>query len=238
MPRDLSSQAKPTSQDNAAEAVNVVSNPSGRLGPGSYALSRGQLLYQFEIRGTAYHKRQDRLLTERMRRNTGLDRKKIKFKGDMGGFVLELMRRRVVEGMEGGIVRANIVKCEGLEEARKMDEVAAVLWLGPGKDVSENGIVENGATNVEHVEEDKEAVASAAEPADFATLDLVREEGRKVPVHNLRRMLGGKHLKKLLEDLPELAGSEVLILRHSRDTINAQMKLWKLHSYVFGIHEG
>ncbi|EEY23270.1 predicted protein [Verticillium alfalfae VaMs.102] len=77
-----------------------------------------------------------------------------------------------------------------------------------------------------------EAAVSAAEtPGPWATLDIegAKYEG-KMPVHDLRRLLGDDHLARLRAE-PAFADSTLLVLGKRR-TIPAQLLLWKLQGYL------
>jgi hypothetical protein len=138
---------------------------------------------------------------------------KAAWRTDMHEFVLELLRRRTVEDLVRVIrlKRGYIVGCSGWDDAKAKPQVGAFLWTGG------NGDMEMDV------------------PHEFATLDVSTQvdKTRKVPVHNLRALLGREKLAELREKLPSgIFQKEVLILRHKRVTVELEMRLWKLQGYL------
>jgi hypothetical protein len=140
------------------------------------------------------------------------------WRSDMHGFVLELMRRRAVEDLVHvtGLKRGYVVGCSGWEDALAKPRVGAFLWTGG-----------NG---------DREMDV----PPEFATLEkkTLVDKTRKVPVHNLRALLGREKLAELREKLPSgTFEKEVVALRHKKMTVTLQMRLWKLQGYLAEFRE-
>ncbi|KAM0274883.1 hypothetical protein ACHAQH_007772 [Verticillium albo-atrum] len=75
------------------------------------------------------------------------------------------------------------------------------------------------------------ADASTAAPGQWATLDIdgAKYEG-KMPVHDLRRLLGDGHIARLRGE--PVFGENTLLVLGKRRTIEAQLLLWKLQGYL------
>lgn len=141
-----------------------------------------------------------------------------KWRPDMGDFVLELMKRRILSSLKHlwALKRGYLVGCTDWDDALAKPQAAALLWLGKLGD------------------------ESIAGPPEFATLDIgtsasnevqsgLGKKKRKVPVFNLEALLG----KEKLADLRALAPDcELLVLKHKNATVETQSKLWKLQGYL------
>lgn len=137
------------------------------------------------------------------------------WRGDMHLFVLDEMRRRIVSelldlaqlGEEQEQWRSRIIPCSG--------------WAEINKDVSHRGCVLWYATGAEQGDA----------PGPMATIDI---EGavyeRTLPVHNLDRLLGEEHLKRL-RGHPLFRDHSLFIVR-KRKTMYVQWNLWKLQGYM------
>jgi len=138
---------------------------------------------------------------------------KAAWRTDMHEFVLELLRRRTVEDLVHVIrlKRGYVVGCSGWEDAKAKPQVGAFLWTGG------NGDIEMDA------------------PPEFATIKVNTQKNktRKVPVYNLRALLGREKLAELREKLLNgIFQKELLVLRHKRVTVELEMRLWKLQGYL------
>ncbi|KAN0114385.1 hypothetical protein V8E51_003929 [Hyaloscypha variabilis] len=141
-----------------------------------------------------------------------------RWRTDMHEFVLELMRRRIVEGLirVTNWKRGYVVGCSGWVDALAKPQVGAFIWTGG------NGDLREGMDT----------------PPEFATLDIPagpQHEGRtkKVPVHNLRRLLGKEKLAELRAKLPSgIFEREVVTLKHKGPVLDVEMRLWKLQGYL------
>ena len=141
-----------------------------------------------------------------------------RWRSDMHELVLELMRRRLVEGLTrlAKLKRGYVVGCSGWDDALAKPQVGAFIWTGG------DGVLEEEA-NI---------------PQEFATLDVsvgLQEENRtkKIPVYNLRRLLGTEKLAELRAKLPSgIFGREIVVLRHKQVVVDVEMRLWKLQGYL------
>jgi hypothetical protein len=150
--------------------------------------------------------------------------KNIKWRDDMHTFVLELMRRRVVENLEYLCTRRRgyVVKTESWDEARKKKQIGAFLWIGKGDiDQADGG------------SEDAAAVTSTMlEPGEFATLDIKTGNKTKLPVHNLQVLLGQEHVKALREKYSNVFNAEIVVVKDKKATADIILRLWKLQGFL------
>ena len=183
------------------------------IGPRVYTLARKDLLRQ--MRRGSPHKR---FPSERLRKYKESNNVigKAQWRADMDDFILELMRRRVVESLIhlGGLKRGYLVGCDGWEDAMAKPQVGMLLWTGR----------KEGGTQ---------------EPPEFATLFKTKEGQRKVPVHNLRTLLGPKKLDELRAKFSNgIIDRPLLAVKHKNATVALQLKLWKLQGYLAEYGEG
>lgn len=126
----------------------------------------------------------------------------------MDSFVLNLMRRRIVEMLvylTGK--KVYLVAGRDWDDIRRKPQLGSILWV--------DGF---------HGEEG---------PGEFATLEMsVQGRLKKVPVHNLGVLLGKVYLDKLRTEAGELFAGGVLALKHRNLTVDVQLKLWKLQGYL------
>ncbi|KAM0496857.1 hypothetical protein D7B24_006951 [Verticillium nonalfalfae] len=135
----------------------------------------------------------------------------------MHRLVLDLLRARAVDALlrlarlDAAPARGYLRPCASWAQInRDMPHRGCVLW-SPG--------------------EAAVSAAAAETPGPWATLDIegAKYEG-KMPVHDLRRLLGDEHLARLRAE-PAFADSTLLVLGKRR-TIPAQLLLWKLQGYL------
>lgn len=146
---------------------------------------------------------------------------RLKWRPDMADFVLKLMRCRIIEHLIdlGNLKRGYLVGCADWEDAASKPQVAAFLWTG-------------GDPNTENF----------SEPGEYSTLDLGMEGGlkggekkrkRKVPVYNLRTLLGREKLVELKQNFGNgMFDRELVALKHKNMTVELQSKFWRLQGYV------
>jgi hypothetical protein len=154
----------------------------------------------------------------RQSRDAGKFLSTARWRSDMHEFVLHLMRRRILEDLVlvTNSKRGYVVGCLGWEDALAKPQVGAFLWTGGDGELDEGRNI----------------------PPEFATLDVPagrKEESRtrKVPVHNLRRLLGKDKLAELREKLPSgIFEREVVVLRRKQYVVDLEMQLWKLQGYL------
>lgn len=192
-----------------------------RIGPTAYVAAREDLLAAFTAeRRTPYKGRQKALGRRSALEPEVLNR--TVWRDDMPSFILELMRRRIVEQLlclarlcedEG---RKYITKLGSWDDIKDSQHRGCVLWLPPGGQEPKGG---NG-------------VSVTGRPAEYATFDV---EGarfdRKLLVYDLSTLLGQQHTDRLRQDSSILAEGSLFLLGRQR-TIQLQLKLWKLLGYT------
>ncbi|PMD13344.1 hypothetical protein NA56DRAFT_585704 [Hyaloscypha hepaticicola] len=137
---------------------------------------------------------------------------------DMHEFILRIMRRRIVENLVAltNLKRGYVVGCSGWEDALAKPQIGTFLWTGGA------GEMEEGTDS----------------PPEFATLDITigrKEESKtkKIPVHNLRRLLGKDKLAELRETLPSgIFERNVVVLKHKQQAVDVEMQLWRLQGFL------
>jgi hypothetical protein len=135
---------------------------------------------------------------------------------DMDSYILEVMRRRVVEGLthfarlvvEDG--RGYVVKLEKWDDALGQRHRGCVLYLGPM----------DGGQSEEYV------------PPRLSKMDVPDVKfSRVLAVHNLRVILGEEHLARLREQ-SKLFREGSLFHLGRQATVKLQMMIWKLQGYM------
>jgi hypothetical protein len=141
-----------------------------------------------------------------------------RWRSDMHEFVLNLMRRRIMEALVRVMNRKRgyVVGCSGWEDALAKPQVGAFLWTGGAGELYEG----------------------LNTPPEFATLDVrtgrnEESKTRKIPVHNLRRLLGKERLAELQEKSPSgIFEREIVVLRRKTHVVELEMQLWRLQGYL------
>lgn len=142
------------------------------------------------------------------------------WRGDMDSFLLELMRRRVVESLlhfaaisEKEDRKKYLVKCETWDSVRELKHRGCLLFLGRP----------DGAPS---------APAADIVPPRLSTMTIEGVKwGWKLAVHNLLVLLGEEHSARLRRD-SELLRDGSLYLLGRQATVKLQMLLWKLQGYM------
>jgi hypothetical protein len=221
-PGNLAQEAPEGAQ--AAEEAAAPSDKTpkaGKMGPSAYVLSRQELLQEFHRSGSAYFKGQMRLLRMNDRGQSRITAvlNNATWRHDMDAVLLELTRRRVVEGlchfakMVQQQDRAYIVKCERWTDAPTLNHRGCLLYLGPPEGTP--------------TEADNEYI-----PPRQSTMDMGNVRfGSKLAVHNLRELLGEEHVGRLRQE-SELLRDGSLFLLGRQATVNLQMLMWKLQGYM------
>ncbi|KAK4249824.1 hypothetical protein C7999DRAFT_12386 [Corynascus novoguineensis] len=191
-------------------------------GPSAYTLSSQRLLQELQHEKSPYSKLYKKLLRMSDHGNTKLGSliTTATWRHDMDIVVLELLRRRVVEGLchfskisEKADRRKYILKCESWDEVKDLKHRGCLLYLGTPNMMSSEP-------------------TSGYVPPRLATMDLgpVRY-GSKLAVHNLCELLGEEHVAHLRQE-SELPREGSLYLLGRQATVNLQMILWKLQGYM------
>jgi hypothetical protein len=236
MPRSLTSKhSSPTpmhsvNESGTAQSADSTSTTGSftRHGPRAYVLSRAELLEATNARKGPFANPQERFPNKRELEWKVFRDQKIGWREDMDQFVLELMRRRVGEGLQylQSLKKGYLVRCKDWEEAKNKKQVAAVLWLGAQEHAKAD--IESDAASTDGPGHSSAGVV----PHEFATLDLNKQPKSKLPVHNLPQLLGAAHLKKLRDHAPEFFKSELIAVKQRNATVDIQLRLWKLQGYI------
>ena len=192
-----------------------------RTGPSAYVLASQKLMQELERDSSPYNGAYKKLL--RMSSTGQVNLTKVLntsiWRPDMHGVVLELMRRRIVEGLVhfAGMVekqgRKYITKLGSWDEVGQHKHRGCVLFLGPPND--------RGASS-----------GLGFVPPRLSTMDFPESRfGKKLAVHNLHMLLGSEHLG-CLRSQSELLSSGSLFLLGRQATVKLQMLLWKLQGYM------
>ncbi len=204
-------------------AKRTPTHPSGvpkgvKTGATAYLLSRQALLQEFNNRNSEYFKQEKKLF--RMS-DHGLARltpalKDAVWRSDMDAVLLELMRRRVVEGLcyFAGLVererRLYLAECKRWDDVEEMRHKGCLLYLGP---------VEGGET-------------ASYVPPRLSTMEIKGSKYNNVIlVHNLPDILGKEHLARLREGSEMMRQGELFHLGRVA-TVQLQMMLWRLQGYM------
>ena len=215
------------------------------FGSGVYILSCQALLVAMTSTTSRWNMPPWKLFTTGSTKNSAIARKVINhtsWRKDMDSFVLELMRRRIVEGLIYLVQRRRgyLAACMDWANARMAGrQQEAILWTG-----TKVGIGLQEPLGIEAAVDEKAILAfneaedrsttfypGRDDPPGFATLTIGKDKAHMVPVHNLETMLGTKHLMELRRKYP-IFNNQVLLVRGKKMTIDLQMKLWKLQVYL------
>lgn len=208
--------------DEEVKTTTTKTSRPGRLpGPKSYMLARQDLLLAVNTqkRASVYAMAHRKLMV--LNHSFGKVKEHLKhavFREDMAAFVLELMRRRIVEDLvryseygRDASRKSYIVRCDSAQDIldeKHRGQRGSVLWLGPTEDAAQSG------------------------PGSFATMDIPGARfGRKIPVHNLNRLLGPENIATMKEQA-ELFRDGTLFMLIRKRMMDLQLKLWKLEGYL------
>ncbi|KAK4100144.1 hypothetical protein N658DRAFT_497611 [Parathielavia hyrcaniae] len=190
-------------------------------GPSAYVLSRQTLLRELQTPRSPYFRHQQKLLRMsdhgQARLTAALNA--ANWHTDMDMVLLELLRRRAVEGLRhfANMVedqgRKYIVKCEGWAGVKGHVHRGCLLYLGPPEESSSE-------PRPEHV------------PPRLSTIDVGPcRYNSTLAVHNLRDLLGEEHLGRLRRH-SELLRDGSLFMLGRQATVNLHLLLWKLQGYM------
>jgi hypothetical protein len=144
---------------------------------------------------------------------------KANWRSDMDSVILELMRRRTVEGLIhfARLVkeedREYIVECELWTDVKGLKHKGCLMYFGP----PEGDSLESGTEFV---------------PPRLSTMDFDGTKfGTKLVVHNMPILLGEEHLNRLRQE-SELLRDGSLYMLGRQATLDLQRLLWKLQGYM------
>jgi hypothetical protein len=224
--QDTASPENPPQQLQVAPAPRPALRQPGtptRKGPSAYVLSRQRLLRELQLPNSLYFGQHRRLLRQSDRGQGVLTAvlNSATWTADMDAVLLELMRRRALEGLlhVARLVRdqgrAYLAPCARWDDAKELSYRGCLLFLGTP---SAAGV--GGSGESEYV------------PPKLSTMDVGPVKfGRMLAVHNLPVLLGEEHVARLRRE-SELLGNGSLFMLAGLATVKLQMLLWKLQGYV------
>ncbi|KAK4138524.1 hypothetical protein BT67DRAFT_369930, partial [Trichocladium antarcticum] len=196
-------------------------------GPSTYILSKQSLLRELTRRESPRlgdHRRLMRQGSSRIGRAVGA----AVWRSDMEAVLLELMRRRVVDGLLhfAAMVEAEdrkyLVRCARWDAVRELNHRGCLLFLGRGGGVE--GKIGGG--------EEEPLLRPGYELPRLSTMEIegVRYGGT-LAVHDLRVLLGVQHVARLKGGSRLLRDGSLFLLGRQA-TVHLQMLLWKLQGYM------
>ncbi|KAL2152344.1 hypothetical protein VTH82DRAFT_5528 [Thermothelomyces myriococcoides] len=192
-----------------------------KRGPSAYTISSQRLLQELQREKSPYFKLHKKLMRMSDHGNSRLGSliSAATWRSDMDAVVLELLRRRIVEGlchfsnMTEKAGRKYVVKCERWDDVKNLKHRGCLLYLGPP-------------------EESSSGSAPGYVPPRLAAMDMGPVKfGSKLAVHNLPELLGKEHVSQLRQGSTLLRDGSLYLLGR-RATVNLQMMLWKLQGYM------
>ena len=221
--------AEDAQMEGQVQGERLASSPG--IGPSSYTLARQELISSIAS-GSYFGRGKDIAGAFGSRRHNvakPMEKviKKSQLRKDAASFMLMLMRRRVVEGLQYLFhLKPYIRAAKSWEDALQASrQVGALLYTGPPSQY----LTRNSPPS---------SLPTHAEPTEFATLLIGTTKPHKVPVYNLRTLLGEdtEFLERLRKDCPVFE-NEILVLRHKNVTVDLQLKLWKLQGFIARFEE-
>ncbi|KAK0619295.1 hypothetical protein B0T14DRAFT_431572 [Immersiella caudata] len=187
-------------------------------GPSAYVLSSHGLLDSMQNKRSPYAGKQRGLMHQTIFASgapIGQYLNKALWRHDMGPFLLEIMRRRVVEQLlyfADKVEKANrryLIKCDSWDEVKQYNHRGCMLYFeGPvGTD-------------------------TAVIP-QLSAMSIEKRYNGTLAVHNMQQLLTEEHIQRLRAESTVLRDGSLFLLGR-RPTIDLQLLLWKLQGYVSG----
>jgi hypothetical protein len=233
VPQDLEPKAPkaiPTATEETRDGGSPDSSATGpvkeqrqgiRTGPSGYTLSSQLLLQEIQRRFSPYFNGHTKLMRMSDHGNAQISTvlNQAAWRDDMDSFLLDVMRRRVVESLlhfaglsEQPDRNKYLVKCERWDDAKDHKHRGCLLFLP--KDEALSG-------------SETELV-----PPRLSTMTIEGVKyGRKLAVHNLLVLLGEDHMGQLRRGSALLRDGSLFLLGRQA-TVKLQMLLWKLQGYM------
>lgn len=219
---DIESDAKDTLTPSASQK----DGPSKILvaAPSSYALARKPLLKSMggKRKKTPHGDAWKLLIGRRLQFQTKGVQKRMVWREDMDDFVLENLRRNTMKyllyfaDLHGKDNRGYIAPLKNWNAVVKQKQRGCLLWYYSKSSVqSQDGHAHSDPLVLE----------------EFTTFDVPGAKyEKKLPVHDLRRLLGPKHFAILQENA--LFRDNSLFIVSKQRSISLQLYLWKLQAYM------
>ncbi|KAK5660163.1 hypothetical protein OQA88_13632 [Cercophora sp. LCS_1] len=204
--------------------------PKGQTGPTGYILARQDVLQQLVTKGSPFYGKYKALMVRSAQGNTPFTKayREAIWREDMASYILNQLRGRVVEEilyiadlMEASN-RKYLIKCDSWADIAKHNHRGCVLFFSDVFATTDA----NAATT---------ANLKALEPQHLpllSTMDIDNVRlGSKLPVHDMRRLLGQDYIYKLGEQASFFRNGGLFLLGRER-TVTLQLELWKLQNYL------
>ena len=230
-----SSDSGTASSTNAdAMPLTATSNPSPKTA--NLSLSGAHILAQrrcLSLVSTMKARGYLGLLPRTWKESFGIDAKSIVWREDMDTFVLELLRKKVIDQLTWLVRKSGgyVVRCYGgYEQIADSHQAAAALWLGHVR-VTERvpnpaeGADINGTSSTES---EIDLTGSMQPPLLYAMADYASGH---VPIYNLQTLLGEEHVIHL-RNSNKIYQGEIAVIKHKNATVKAQSLLWQLMGYL------
>jgi hypothetical protein len=215
MAQNLKKRESPA-EDEANNTLAAGKTAREPTGPSVYTLSRRDLLDALIPKRSPYangHKGfMHRSISSSSSPISGHLNKAV-WRHDMGPFLLEIMRRRVVEQLlyfadkVENADRRYLIRCESWDEVKQYNHRGCMLYFG--------GPIGTDTTAI----------------PQLSTMSIKKRYNGTLAVHNMQDLLTEEHIQRLRTESPVLRDGPLLLLGR-RPTLDLQLLLWKLQGYV------
>ena len=164
-----------------------------------------------------------RLLPHRWKQDTSVKLPEIIWREDMNIFVLEILRRNVLQTLSYLTSRpaAYIAPCKSYESVNEHSQVAAVLWLRKLPDIS---LIDEPTTS--------DATSFDSRETGPPPHAMHYYKTRYIPYYNLPALLGPSRVSALQKNRPDHYSDHFAVIKLKRTTVRVQLELWKLLGYM------
>lgn len=153
----------------------------------------------------------------------------------MNEILLDMMRRDAAAGLrelarlvDAGDNKPYLVPLRAWDEVDAQKFRGCILWWGP----EEPPTTAAAAATTETAVGEPEATSSDGSPSFYSTYDVEGVRfGAKIPVHNLRVVLGPAHFAELRAASPIFRDTHMALLARVRST-RVQKLLWRIQGYM------
>ncbi|KAK3326240.1 hypothetical protein B0H66DRAFT_600376 [Apodospora peruviana] len=206
-------------------------------GPSMHVLARQTLLRDFSVQGDPNFKGYRRMMFRMDAQGAarlGLPSNYTpSWREDTDEFVVEYLRRPIVKSLLKHAAltekedRKYLIKLNHWDDAKEHNHRGCLLYLGQPPPTTKTG-EQNETTDPAPAP--ASALAPPPERLSMLTIEGVKRNG-KLPIHDLRALLGEEHMARLREESPLLRGGELFMLGRRR-TKYLEIQLWKLQGYM------
>ncbi|KAK0652926.1 hypothetical protein B0T16DRAFT_320573 [Cercophora newfieldiana] len=196
-------------------------------GPSAYILSNGELLESLTTMRSPLAGKHKGMMRQTLRHMSPTMQflNRAIWRDDMGPFLLEILRRRVVDELlyfadkVENADRRYLIKCDTWEQAKQYNHRGCLLYFG------------EALTTEPTTTPGPEPLTTTALPRLSAlTIENVKLNG-KLAVHNMQDLLSEPHLHRLKTESTLFRDGSLFLLGR-KPTIDLQLLLWKLQGYL------